>query len=87
MKTDSFKQFAKSKYAWPGGYPLFAITNDSACLCHQCCLDNYRQIRESQKDNDSMGWNVEAIDINWEDEFLLCEHCGDSIECAYPESD
>ena len=81
----AFKDFTKQKYAWPGGYPMFAITNDSACLCHQCCLDNYKQIRQAQNDSDNTGWYVEAVDVNWQDPFLICDHCGESIESAYGE--
>ena len=82
---EQFKTFAKAKYAWPGGYPMFALTDDGACLCHQCCKDNYRIIREAQNTSDRGGWNVAAVDVNWEDTFMLCEHCGESIESAYGE--
>ena len=42
--SEQFKAFAKSKYAWPGGYPLFAITNDGGCLCHKCSKDKICQM-------------------------------------------
>ena len=78
---------ARSGYAWPGGYPLFAITNDGACLCRMCVRDNYRAIRESQNADSSDGWQVEAVDVNWEDVDLTCEHCGENIESAYGENE
>jgi len=79
------KHFAKHKFAWPGGYPVFAICSDGAALCHQCVLDNYRIIRESQRDNLRDGWQVSATDINYENPDLYCDHCGDRIESAYCE--
>jgi hypothetical protein len=83
--VNNVKEFARHKYAWPGGYPMFAITNDGGCLCHKCVKDNYRIIRESQRDDSRDGWQVEAIDINWEDAELVCDNCNDTIEAAYCE--
>jgi hypothetical protein len=28
---------------------------------------------------------VEALDVNWEDPDLFCDHCGNRIESAYAE--
>ena len=28
---------ARNPFAFPGGYPMFAVTSDGACLCHKCC--------------------------------------------------
>jgi hypothetical protein len=84
----ALQEFARHKYAWPGGYPLFAITNDGGCLCHKCVKDNYRLLRESQRNYvrySGDGWQVEAIDINWEDTLLYCDNCGKNIESAYGE--
>ena len=85
--SEQFKTFAKSKYAWPGGYPLFAITNDGGCLCHKCSKDNYRLIREAQKTIElgCSGWSVVAVDVNWEDSELYCDNCSETIESAYGE--
>lgn len=85
MNNNQLKAFVRSPYAWPCGYPLFAITTDSGCLCHSCTKEHYRLIREAQRDDDNSGWNVAAIDVNWEDEALYCDHCSKLIESAYGE--
>ena len=83
MSKNVVADFIRSPYAWPGGYPLFAVTSDGASLCHKCCKDNYRQIRESMRDHSSDGWRVDAVDVNWEDADMLCDDCGNVIESAY----
>jgi hypothetical protein len=83
---DALQSIVRHPYAWPGGYPLFAITTCGAALCKKCCKDNYRIIREAQNGNLRDGWQVDAVDVNWEETDLLCDDCGDLIESAYGES-
>lgn len=66
-------------YAWPGGYPRYAITSDGGALCRSCCSEERKQIGTT---TGSDGWNVVALDVNWEDP-LLCDHCSSSIPSAY----
>jgi len=75
-------QLSSSPYAWPGGYPLFAITHDGAALCHYCCKTERETIATTTGRD---GWGVVAIEANWEDPDLYCDHCGDRIESAYAE--
>lgn len=77
-------QLAAHPYAWPGGYPLFAITSDGAALCKHCAASERESIGTT---TGSDGWCVVAIDANWEDPALFCDHCGDRIESAYAESE
>lgn len=72
-------------YTWPGGYPLFFLTSDSAALCFDCVQKEYRQISESIRHYYSDGWRVEACAVNWESADLYCEHCDKHIESAYGE--
>lgn len=81
---ESIKQAIREEYAWPGGYPLYLICSDSSCLCVKCGKTEYRQIAHSIRHDIRDGWKVEVTDVNWEDEDLYCDHCGDAIECAYP---
>lgn len=78
------------QWAWPGGYPMYLVVDDGACLCFDCARKEYRllaiSIREYARNgkrysNDS--WRVVACDINWEDPNLYCDHCGKSIQSAY----
>lgn len=73
-----------SPYAWPGGYPMFAVTSDNGALCHKCCESESRSIGSTYGTD---GWAIAALDVNWEDPDLYCDHCGDRIESAYAEPD
>jgi hypothetical protein len=77
-------QLSSSPYAWPGGYPLFAITSDGAALCKKCAATERALIGTTTGTD---GWCVVGIDINYEDPELFCDHCGDRIESAYAEDD
>lgn len=74
------KDLIRNPYAFPGGYPKFAITSDGCPICHKCCKDEFRQIVQSTSRD---GWEIVAIDINYEDKECYCDNCGKKIECAY----
>lgn len=71
-----------SPYAWPGGYPMFAVTSDGAALCHRCCQSERSAIGFTYGTD---GWVIDALGVNWEDPELYCDHCGERIESAYAE--
>jgi len=75
-------RLSSNPYAWPGGYPLFAITHDGAALCPHCCKTERASIGTTTGRD---GWGVVAIEANWEDPDLYCDHCGARIESAYAE--
>jgi hypothetical protein len=62
-------------YAWPGGYPIFYVTFDTAILCPKCA---------SKTDNLV---TVQTADINYEDASLYCDDCNERIESAYAEDE
>jgi len=62
---------------------MFAITRDGAALCHQCCANEHKSIGFTYGAD---GWAIEALDVNWEDSSLHCDHCSDRIESAYADS-
>jgi hypothetical protein len=70
-------------YAWPGGYPLYLICSDGGPLCFACGRKEARNILEAIDRKDGSGWRVTCCDINYEDNDLRCEHCGEQIESAY----
>jgi hypothetical protein len=70
-------------YAWPGGYPLYFITNDGAALSFDSARTEFSLIARSIEDNNNDGWRIVACDINYEDDSLYCDHTGDKIESAY----
>jgi hypothetical protein len=61
------------KYAWPGGYPIYYVDGEDNVLCASC----------ANGDTDASQAAVE-YGINWEDGELICDDCGNAIECAYP---
>jgi len=75
--------FRAGPYAWPGGYPMYAVTSDGAVLCWDCLKSEYSLIQDSVRDNCEDGWKVEGADINWEEADLSCDHCREYIESAY----
>lgn len=77
-------QLIESPYAWPGGYPMFAVTSDGAALCHRCCKSESRSIGSTYGTD---GWAIAGLAANWEDAELHCDHCGKRIESAYAERD
>ena len=72
-------------YAWPGGYPLFFIAEDSGAICFDCAKKQARAIICSIRTEMRDGWRIVDCDVNYEDENLTCDHCGQFIESAYGE--
>ncbi len=68
-------------YAWPGGYPMYYLTNDNDVLCPKCANDY-----TPERDNEDQLKPV-AYDVNYEDPQLFCEHCTARIESAYAEDE
>lgn len=78
--VENFKNFVRQPYAWPGGYPLFAITADGACLCKKCAKENAKLIIRATVENDGYGgWQVIGVDVNWENDELICDNCYEKI--------
>jgi hypothetical protein len=74
---------ARRPFAWPGGYPTYFVCDDGAAVCHECVSKERRHILEAIHHRVNNGWRVVALDINWEDTRLCCDHCGEEIEAAY----
>lgn len=85
-KLRQAKQVARDKYAWPGGYPLMLIMSDGECICPACVKSEWRNIARSTITRAHDGWTADCGAINWEDDSLLCAHCGERIESAYGEN-
>lgn len=86
MKTEimeSVKDLARNPYAWPGGYPKFAIMDDGAALCPACVKREFHLVARSTRENACDGWHCVGVDINWEDAELACSHCDAAIPAAY----
>lgn len=85
--TADFKACLRAgAHAWPGGYPLYFVTADGAALSFESARENAREIMLSLLSGDKQsGWHVVALETNWEDSELVCDHSGKRIESAYAE--
>jgi len=82
-KTDLAKVLKNGPYAWPGGYPLFFITEDGAALSFDTVKAEIENVQHSIETDSNDGWRVATVDVNWFDSNLLCDHSGQRIESAY----
>lgn len=71
---------SRSPYAWPGGYPRFAVLDDGEVLCKDCAKSERESIGTTTGHD---GWCIIGVGINWEDPNLYCAHCNANIEAAY----
>ena len=77
---------AMGPYAWPGGYPVYFLTADGAALSWRAAREERRNILTALRDRDNTGgWRVIGLEVNWEDPALYCEHTGERIPSAYAE--
>jgi hypothetical protein len=85
MNTTALKHFIRSNgYAWPGGYPMYALMADGEVIDAQSARENYKLILAATRNpRTDTQWQVEAIDIHWEGESLQCAHSGRMINSAY----
>ena len=83
--SDFRRAMRNGPYAWPGGYPLYFVMSDGEALSFDAARKERRQILEALRDYDNSGWRPVAMDINWEDDNLICAHTNERIESAYGE--
>ena len=65
--------------SFPGLYPLYYITEDYGRLCPDCA-NKYSTKPQNAHDPE---WKIIWQVVNWEDEDVQCDHCGEKIETAY----
>jgi hypothetical protein len=91
MQIDSISDFRaamrKGAYSWPGGYPLYFVTSDGAALSFEAAKAERKNILDSIAHRLSDGWRVVAIEVNWEDAELYCDHTGQRIASAYADEE
>lgn len=76
----SLKRAIRAKYAWPGGYPLSAITFDGAALCMDCCRKEWRAIcADNLIPSLGWGWRIASVDVLWEGG-NYCDHCNANLD-------
>ena len=84
MTTKQLKEAIRhGPYSWPGGYPIYFVTEDGGALSYNTVKQEYKRILYSVRHNDNDGWRVIGADVNWEETELLDDHTGERIESAY----
>lgn len=73
-KLSDEDQHQMMKYIWPGGYPVYYITEENETVCAECA-------------NHETSDPVEYWTVNYEDDDLYCADCNEKIESAYGGSD
>lgn len=84
--TIALRAAIRQKYAWPGGYALYAITTDGECLCMTCCRTEFKQIAWSVRNKVNDGWRVSMItSAAFYDEPPTCDHCNNPVDAMEAE--
>ncbi len=86
MFTDlSFPLGPAEKYAWPGGYPIGYLVDDSEYLCAQCVNDPTNPVHAG---GNADGWRIEGMQIlegsaEDYDGRIACAHCQRVLVAGY----
>lgn len=65
------------RYAFPGGYEIFAVMTDGGILCIPCCNDESNPVHEDfNSTGEKDGWGIAAFDnMSNSEESVTCDHC------------
>lgn len=83
--------------AFPGGYPIYYICEDSGVLCPDC-VNNNEEVYSDEDDRKMRAngegphyhdpqWHIVAVEIHEEGLPLTCDHCGKEIPSSYGPTD
>lgn len=77
------KGFARNAFSDVGGYPKVLIMRDGGCLCSGCTKSEFKRLLEELRDECDPAFMPLGVDIHWEGEPMICDHCNAEIESAY----
>lgn len=84
--SDFRRAVRNGAYAWPGGYPCYWIMADGgACAFNVAKSERRLMLSELADPAPNDQWRPIALEINWENGALYCDHTGERIESAYAE--
>ena len=66
-----------------GGYPLYFVTSDGAAISFKTAKEEFASVCDSIRRGLDDGWRVVAVEINYDDPALFCDHSGEIIAPAY----
>lgn len=67
-------------HVFPGGYTLYAVTDDGGVICPTCVAENLYVIRESIPGD---GWHLQAItttECDDPEDPTVCDNCGKDVD-------
>lgn len=65
---------ARQRWAWPGGYEIFFITDDGGTLCAPCVAGSWLELIQDANPGD--GWYIDGFSHTGEiDDPETCDHC------------
>jgi hypothetical protein len=72
----------RSKYVWPGAYPLYIVMSDGAPMSVGAAQQEWKQICYAHLNGVNKEWQVADVAINWDVEDLICDHTHEKIPSA-----
>jgi hypothetical protein len=80
VTSRTLKDAIRTRYAWPGGYEIFGLTDDGAVLCTPCMRTEWKQIAYARRHGLRNGWHVVGIaTTECAEESVTCDHCGKDL--------
>ena len=80
------RELRSGSYAWPGGYPKYFLMSDGEAMSFEAVRQEWKQVVAAHMNSDRRSdWFIVGVDINCEDDNLLCSHTNARIESAYGE--
>lgn len=67
-----------------GNYPMFFLCDDGGTLSFKAAVEQQECIESAIELKENNGWRVVAVEINYEDEEMICDHTNEPIACAFP---
>ena len=80
----TYRKLASAPFAWPGGYRIHFLTDDSGSLCGACVADKSNPCHVGGLAD---GWRIEATFVHWEGPDEICDHCGTAYPSEYGDPD
>ncbi|AKB36992.1 hypothetical protein MSSAC_2402 [Methanosarcina siciliae C2J] len=81
MLTNGIEEMREKKefptHTWSGFYPYYYLSK-KGILCPGCANENIENCLDPENEI-----FINSYNVNWEDEFLYCDHCSRKIESAY----
>ena len=81
------KEAIREPYAWPGGYEKVLVMSDGEYMHTGCAHENWREIVTAHIDKrngyPNCGWEVAAVEVNWEDSDAYCAQCNERVVSEY----